>query len=104
MVEENSKVLFLILDTSQVWQIYRDGTNGKTKSSIIIDVDDGGIFSDEETIQRVITELGKTFKVKYLGKLENFIGCKLIENKERDIPYQYINQSYSNIWNIPLGS
>jgi hypothetical protein len=28
--------------------------------------------------------LGKSFKVKYLGKLENFIACKLIENKERD--------------------
>jgi Reverse transcriptase (RNA-dependent DNA polymerase) len=63
---------------------YRDGTNGKTKSFNIIYADDGGIFSDEETIQEVITELGKTFKVKYLGKLENFIGCKVIENKERD--------------------
>jgi Reverse transcriptase (RNA-dependent DNA polymerase) len=63
---------------------YRDGTNGKTKSFIIIYVDDGGIFSDEETIQEVVTELGKTFKVKYLGKLENFIGCKLLEKKERD--------------------
>jgi hypothetical protein len=47
-------------------------------------VDDGGIFSDEATIKEVLTELGKTFNVKYLGKLENFIGCKLIENKEKD--------------------
>jgi hypothetical protein len=58
--------------------------NGKTKSFIIIYVDDGGIFSDEATIKEVLTELGKTFNVKYLGKLENFIGCKLIENKEKD--------------------
>jgi hypothetical protein len=56
--------------------------NGKTKSFIIIYVDDGGIFSDEQTIQEVISALSKTFTVKYLGKLENFIGCKLIENKD----------------------
>jgi hypothetical protein len=37
-------------------------------------VDDGGIFSDEATIQ----------EVKYLGKLENFIKCMLMENKEKD--------------------
>jgi hypothetical protein len=46
-------------------------------------VDDGGIFSDEETIQEVLKELGKSFKVKPLGKLENFIGCKLIGNEAR---------------------
>jgi hypothetical protein len=57
---------------------------GKTKSFIIIYVDDGGIFSYDETIQKVIKALSKTFNVKYLGKLENFIGCRLIENKERD--------------------
>ena len=60
---------------------YKDGP---TKSFIIIYVDDGGIFSDAETIKTVIKELGKTFNVKDLGKLENFIGCKLIENKEKD--------------------
>jgi hypothetical protein len=27
--------------------------------------------------------LSKTFKVKYLGKLENIICCKLIENPEK---------------------
>jgi Reverse transcriptase (RNA-dependent DNA polymerase)/gag-polypeptide of LTR copia-type len=57
---------------------------GTTKSFIIIYVDDGGIFSTEENIKEVIKELGKTFNVKYLGKLENFIGCKLIENNAKD--------------------
>jgi hypothetical protein len=60
---------------------YRDKPS---RSFIIIYVDDGGIFSDNATIQEVLKELGKYFKVKYLGKLENFIGCRLIENKERD--------------------
>jgi Reverse transcriptase (RNA-dependent DNA polymerase) len=60
---------------------YRDKP---TRSFIIIYVDDGGIFSDDITIQEVLKELSKYFKVKYLGKLENFIGCKLIENKDRD--------------------
>jgi hypothetical protein len=27
--------------------------------------------------------LGKTFKVKYLGKLENFVGCHIIEDKDK---------------------
>jgi hypothetical protein len=58
--------------------------NGKTKSFLIIYVDDGGIFSDEAKIQVVLSELIKTFNVKYLGKLDNFIGCKLIEHKEKD--------------------
>jgi hypothetical protein len=56
---------------------------GNKKAFIIIYVDDGGIFSSEDDIQEVLKELGKTFKVKYLGKLENFIGCKLIENPEK---------------------
>jgi transposase InsO family protein len=60
---------------------YKDGN---PKSFIIIYVDDGGIFSDDKTIKEVINALSKTFNVKYLGKLENFIGCKLIENEARD--------------------
>jgi hypothetical protein len=63
---------------------YKEGRNGKTKSFIIVYVDYGGIFSDDKTIQEVLTEQGKTFKVKTLSKLENFIGCKLIENEEKD--------------------
>jgi hypothetical protein len=47
-------------------------------------VDDGGVFSDEEKMQEVLTELGKRFKVKPMGKLENFIGCKIIENEAKD--------------------
>jgi Reverse transcriptase (RNA-dependent DNA polymerase) len=80
---------------------YRDGTNGKTKSFIIIHVDDGGIFRDEETIQEVITELGKTFKVKYLGKLKNSLGVNSLKIKQK-IQFGYTNQSYSlfgtNLW------
>jgi hypothetical protein len=60
---------------------YKDGP---TKSFITIYVDDGGIFSDKDTIQEVIQELGKTFNVKYLGKLENFVGYKLVENEAKD--------------------
>ena len=50
-------------------------------------MDDGGIFSTEDNIQEVLKELGKEFKVKYLGKLENFLGCKIIENKAKDTIY-----------------
>jgi hypothetical protein len=71
--------------------------DGKTKSFIIIYVDDGGIFSDESTIKEVLAELGKTFNVKYLGKLENFIGCKLIENKEKDTIWIYQLKSFKHL-------
>jgi hypothetical protein len=37
----------------------------------------------EDNLNNVINKLSKTFKVKYLGKLENFIGCKLIEDKDK---------------------
>jgi Reverse transcriptase (RNA-dependent DNA polymerase) len=58
--------------------------NGKSISFILIYVDDGGIFGKEEEIKYVLTELAKTFKVKDLGKLENFIGCRLIDNQSKD--------------------
>jgi Reverse transcriptase (RNA-dependent DNA polymerase) len=58
--------------------------NGKNISFILVNVDDGGIFGTEEEIKFFLTELAKTFKVKDLGKLENFIGCRLIENQSKD--------------------
>jgi hypothetical protein len=36
-----------------------------------------------------LKELSKTFKVKDLGKLENFIGCKIIENQSKDTLWKY---------------
>jgi Reverse transcriptase (RNA-dependent DNA polymerase) len=65
----------------------KDNPTEGTKSFIAIYVDDGGIFSSEDNIKEVLHELGKHFKVKYLGKLENFLGCKIIENKEKDTIY-----------------
>jgi hypothetical protein len=65
----------------------KNNTNSSTKSFIAIYVDDGGIFSTEDNIKEVLEELSKVFKVKYLGKLENFLGCRIIENKERNTIY-----------------
>ena len=64
----------------------KDNKN-ETKSFIAIYVDDGGIFSTEENIKEVLTELSKTFMVKDLGKMETFLGCKIIENEEKDTIY-----------------
>jgi hypothetical protein len=60
--------------------------NTKTvkKSFVIIYVDDGGIFSTKENIDGLLKALSKDFKVKYLGKLEHFVGCHVVENEERD--------------------
>jgi Reverse transcriptase (RNA-dependent DNA polymerase) len=62
--------------------LFVKNTNGKL-SFIIIYVDDGGIFSTQDDIDKVIKELGKTFKVKNLGKLENFVGCRIIQSKDK---------------------
>jgi hypothetical protein len=69
---------------------------GKPKSFIIIYLDDRGIFSDEETIQEVLTELGKIFRVKPLGKLENFIGCSSLRMRQK-IQYGFIRHNCSSI-------
>ena len=58
-----------------------------TKSFIAIYVDDGIIFSTEEDIKEVLLKLSKTFMVKDLGKMETFLGCKIIENKEKNTIY-----------------
>jgi len=60
-------------------------TNEKQISSfVIIYVDDGGIFGTPEVIESILKALSKDFKVKYLGKMEHFVGCHLIENETKD--------------------
>ena len=58
--------------------------DGDKKSFIMIYVDDGGIFSNDNNIKEVLDGLSKIFTVKYLGKMETFLGFKIIEYKERD--------------------
>jgi hypothetical protein len=53
-------------------------------SFVIIYVDDGGTFSTKDNIDKLIQALSKDFKVKYLGALEHFVGCHIIENVKRD--------------------
>jgi hypothetical protein len=55
------------------------------KSFVVIYVDDGGVFSTKEDINTLIKALSKDFKVKYLGKLEHFVGCHIIENQKKDL-------------------
>ena len=47
-------------------------------------VDDGGIIGTQDTIDELVSGLSEDFKVKYLGQMEHFVGCHLIENKEKD--------------------
>ena len=62
----------------------------KDKNSfVIIYVDDGGIFGTKEDVNELIKALSKDFKVKYLGNLEHFVGCHIIENKAKDTMWIY---------------
>jgi hypothetical protein len=45
-------------------------------------VGNGGIFGTKDDIKEIIKSLRKAFNVKYLGNLENFVGCQLIEDKK----------------------
>jgi hypothetical protein len=61
----------------------RNDTKGN-RSFLIIYVDDGGILSTQENIDMVLQKLSKTFVVKNLGKMEDFVGCKILTNKENN--------------------
>jgi hypothetical protein len=62
----------------------RKETENKTLSFIILYVDDGGILGTRSTIQQILNALSKDFKIKQLGKMENFVGCHIIENPSKD--------------------
>jgi hypothetical protein len=57
------------------------------KSYLIIYVDDGGIFARQTEVKRILTELAKHVVVKDLGKMESFVGYKIIENKAKNTIY-----------------
>jgi hypothetical protein len=65
--------------------LFTKSTKGQTtKSFVLIYVDDGGIFGSKEDIKNIINALSVDFKIKYLGKLEHFVGCHVIENNKND--------------------
>jgi hypothetical protein len=50
-------------------------------------VDDGGFFACSTEVKRILTGLAKHFVFKELGKMESFVGCKIIENKSKNTNY-----------------
>ena len=62
----------------------RTNPNKEVISFVILYVDDGGIIGDQDTIDELVSGLSVDFKVKYLGEMEYFVGCRLLENKEKD--------------------
>ena len=58
------------------------------RSFLIVYVDDGGIFSSKEEIKEVLEALKKHFIVKDLGKMETFVGCKIIEHQNMTLIHQ----------------
>jgi hypothetical protein len=73
-------------------------TNAKQiKSYLIVYVDDGGIFSSAGDIKKVIETLSKVFIVKDLGKMETFVGCKIIKNETKDTIWIYQPKLINNL-------
>jgi hypothetical protein len=58
--------------------------NDEPLSFVIIYMDDGGIIGIPDAIKEVISALGKSFKVKTMGEMENFVGCKIINTIDKD--------------------
>jgi hypothetical protein len=48
---------------------------------------DGGIFANTTEVKRILTKLAKYFVFKGIGKVESFVGCKIIENKTKNKVY-----------------
>jgi hypothetical protein len=67
------------------------------KSYLIIYVDDGGILARPTEVKRILTELSKHFVVKDLGKLESFVGCKIIESKAKNTIYIHQPKLLNNL-------
>jgi Reverse transcriptase (RNA-dependent DNA polymerase) len=53
-------------------------------SFVIIYVDDGAIIGTPDAIKEVISALGNSFKVKPMGEMEHFVGCKIIDSNDKD--------------------
>jgi hypothetical protein len=51
---------------------------------VILYVDDGGIIGTNQIIAQVLSAMQKVFTVKDLGPMKHFVGCHLLENKDRD--------------------
>ena len=51
---------------------------------VMLYVDNGGIIGTPAIIKEVLENLSKEFQVKELGEMKHFVGCHIIENKNRD--------------------
>jgi Reverse transcriptase (RNA-dependent DNA polymerase) len=60
------------------------GTKDDPPAFIIIYVDDGLIIGTSDLIKTVLKALAKEFKIKDLGPIKIFVGCKIVINRERD--------------------
>jgi hypothetical protein len=67
------------------------------RSYLIIYVDDGGIFARPTEVKRILTELSKHFVVKDSGKMESFVGFKIIENIAKNTIYIYQPKLLNNL-------
>jgi hypothetical protein len=63
----------------------KKSTTKEVISFVILYVDDGGIIGTKEIIDKLVNALSKDFKVKYLGEMEHFVGCHLIQSVKKDI-------------------
>jgi hypothetical protein len=74
------------------------------KSFVVFYIDDGRVFSTKENVHTLNKAVSKDFKVQYLGKLEIFVGCNIIENKKKDTLWihqpkvlKHLKETYYNL-------
>jgi hypothetical protein len=60
------------------------GEKGEPMSFVWIYVDDGGFIRTPEAIKELIEALGNTFKVNYMGEMDKFVGCHIINTPDKD--------------------
>jgi hypothetical protein len=65
----------------------RDRMGDEPPAYIILYVDDGAVIGSQKVIKEVIKALSEMVKVKPLGPLKDFVGCRIIKSKDKKTIY-----------------
>jgi Reverse transcriptase (RNA-dependent DNA polymerase) len=73
---------------------------GKNSNVMILYVDDRGNYGTPENIRRVLQKLSTVFKLKNMGKMEQYVGCHLIESKEKTTVWIHLPKIIKHLENM----
>jgi hypothetical protein len=69
---------------SYPYLLIKKAADGEPISFVIKYVDNGGIIGTPDAIKELNSAVGKVFKVKTMGEMEEFVGCHIIDTINKD--------------------